>query len=69
MYGRPLAGNNLAANIPGLSGGFQDFHPMKGPMTTQTFQDIIGKEPLHWRGDRDCVRPGWHAGCARRAAC
>jgi hypothetical protein len=26
---------------------------MKGPMTTQTLQDIIGKEPLHWRGDRD----------------
>ncbi|MDZ4772311.1 MAG: hypothetical protein SGI72_04175, partial [Planctomycetota bacterium] len=48
----PVAGNNLAANIPGLNGGFQDFHPMKGPMTTQTLQDIIGKEPLHWRGDR-----------------
>jgi YVTN family beta-propeller protein len=32
---------------------FEDFHPMKGPMTTQTLQDIIGKEPFHWRGDRD----------------
>ncbi|MBI3734992.1 hypothetical protein HY256_00565, partial [Candidatus Sumerlaeota bacterium] len=31
------------------------FHPMKGPMTTQTLQDIIGKEPLHWRGDRDGI--------------
>ncbi len=30
-----------------------DWHPMKGPMTTQTMQDIIGKEPHHWRGDRD----------------
>ncbi len=29
------------------------WHPMKGPMTTQTLQDIIGKEPHHWRGDRD----------------
>ena len=29
-----------------------DFHPMKGPMLTQTLQDIIGKEPHHWRGDR-----------------
>ena len=28
------------------------YHAMKGPMTTQTLQDIIGKEPLHWRGDR-----------------
>ncbi len=26
-------------------------HPMKGPMITQTFQDIIGKGPFHWRGD------------------
>jgi len=45
-------GQNLGANIPGLNSGFQDWHPMKGPMTTQTLQDIIGKEPLHWRGDR-----------------
>ena len=26
---------------------------MKGPMLTRTLQDIIGKEPHHWRGDRD----------------
>jgi len=37
----------------GAAGGCEDFHPMKGPMTTQTLQDIIGKEPHHWRGDRD----------------
>ncbi|HVF34444.1 MAG TPA: hypothetical protein VND91_03915, partial [Candidatus Saccharimonadia bacterium] len=30
----------------------RDYHAMKGPMTTQTLQDIIGHEPLHWRGDR-----------------
>jgi YVTN family beta-propeller protein len=29
-----------------------NYHAMKGPMTTQTMQDIIGHEPLHWRGDR-----------------
>lgn len=45
--------HNLGANIPGLSAGFTNFHPMKGPMTTQTLQDIIGKEPHHWRGDRN----------------
>lgn len=28
------------------------FHPMKGVMVTQTLQDIIGREPFHWRGDR-----------------
>jgi YVTN family beta-propeller protein len=37
--------------FPGMT--LDDFHPMKGPMTTQTLQDIIGKEPLHWRGDRN----------------
>src|SRR5436309_13975813 len=30
----------------------RSYHPMKGPMVTQTLQDIIGLEPLHWRGDR-----------------
>ena len=49
---------NLGMGIPTLEPStalvpFQPFHPMKGPMTTQTLQDIIGKEPLHWRGDRD----------------
>ncbi len=29
------------------------YHPMKGPRTTQTLQDIIGHEPFHWSGDRD----------------
>jgi len=47
--------HNLGAGFPGLDGGFSDFHPMKGPMTTQTLQDIIGKEPHHWRGDRDGI--------------
>jgi hypothetical protein len=31
------------------------FHPMKGPMTTQTLRGIIGNEPLHWRGDRSKI--------------
>ncbi len=28
------------------------FHPMKGPMTTQTLRGLSGLDPLHWRGDR-----------------
>ncbi len=28
------------------------WHPMKGPMVTQTLQGIIGNEPLHWRGEK-----------------
>ncbi len=39
----------------GSEASFESFHPMKGPMTTQTLQDIIGKEPLHWRGDRNGI--------------
>jgi YVTN family beta-propeller protein len=31
----------------------EDWHPMKGPMTTQTLVGIIGTEPLHWRADRE----------------
>ena len=33
-------------------GGQSVFHPMKGPMTTQSLRGIVGTEPLHWRGDR-----------------
>lgn len=28
------------------------FHPMKGPMTTQTLRGIADSGPMHWRGDR-----------------
>jgi hypothetical protein len=31
---------------------FENFHPMKGPMTTQTFRGMADSGPLHWRGDR-----------------
>jgi len=48
---KSVAGQNLGT-LPGQGTVFQPWHPMKGPMTTQTLQDIIGKEPLHWRGDR-----------------
>jgi len=51
--------------IPGLiiglaspalpSGGVDtrvDFHPLKGPMTTQTLRGMQHHGPMHWRGDR-----------------
>ncbi|PWU17466.1 MAG: hypothetical protein C5B50_11240 [Verrucomicrobia bacterium] len=28
------------------------FHPMKGPMTTQTLRGLLNLDPFHWRGDR-----------------
>ncbi|MEO0421279.1 MAG: hypothetical protein AAF184_03015 [Pseudomonadota bacterium] len=36
-----------------LPPGFpRDFHPMKGPMTTQSFRGMTNHGPMHWRGDR-----------------
>ncbi|MEO6596848.1 MAG: beta-propeller fold lactonase family protein, partial [Planctomycetota bacterium] len=32
--------------------GITQFHPMKGPMTTQTLRGLQGTGVLHWRGDR-----------------
>jgi DNA-binding beta-propeller fold protein YncE len=49
---KDTGGQNLGANMNNLNVGFEPWHPMKGPMTTQTLQDIVGHEPLHWRGDR-----------------
>ncbi len=44
---------NRGAGVSIAAAGIEtSLHPMKGPMTTQTFQGIIGTEPLHWRGDR-----------------
>ncbi len=52
-----IADLNKGFGVTGLEPGtasppFAPHHPMKGPMVTQTLQDIIGHEPLHWRGDR-----------------
>ena len=34
------------------------FHPMKGPMTTQTLRGIVDSGPMHWRGDRSGALSG-----------
>ncbi|PYS52189.1 MAG: hypothetical protein DMF68_02280 [Acidobacteria bacterium] len=45
-----------SGTIPGIPVSFvANFHPMKGPMTTQTLRGITGTEPLHWRGDRSSL--------------
>ena len=33
-------------------GASRQFHPMKGPMTTQSLRGLKGNGPMHWRGDR-----------------
>jgi len=54
-------GNPLGENIRGdlfrnhfdhLEIIYPHLHPLKGPMVTQTLQDIIGHEPFHWQADR-----------------
>ncbi|HEY2774751.1 MAG TPA: hypothetical protein VGK20_11955 [Candidatus Binatia bacterium] len=32
--------------------GNANFHPMKGPMTTQSLRGMDNEGPMHWRGDR-----------------
>lgn len=34
------------------SGRLADFHPLKGPMTTQTLRGLRHHGAMHWRGDR-----------------
>lgn len=38
-----------------------NFHPMKGPMTTQSFRGMANHGPLHWRGDRTAASNGGDA--------
>ncbi len=43
--------NKFSSNVPtSLRRAF--VHPMKGPMTTQSFRGLSGNGPMHWRGDR-----------------
>lgn len=47
-------GSIKLVNFPCINNQFcQSWHPVKGPMLTQTMQGIIGQEPLHWRGDKE----------------
>ena len=39
----------------------KDFHPMKGPMTTQTLKGMANSGAMHWRGDRSNGFFGVHA--------
>ena len=44
---------NQGCNLGFPLGTCEDWHPMKGPMTTQTLVGLSGLEPFHWRGDRE----------------
>jgi DNA-binding beta-propeller fold protein YncE len=38
--------------LPPVPNSDPDFHPLKGPMTTQTLRGMAGHGSMHWRGDR-----------------
>ena len=51
--GDPLGGMlENPGKVLGPLRGKPGFHPMKGPMLTQTMRGIDRHGPLHWRGDR-----------------
>jgi YVTN family beta-propeller protein len=44
-----IATNPLPFRIPGDT----EFHPLKGPMTTQSLRGMANHGAMHWRGDRN----------------
>jgi len=45
-------------NVAGIGVGLIAYHPMKGPMTTQSLRGMAGQGPMHWRGDRTAADVG-----------
>jgi len=46
-------GSTLNNPNPFVNGALGNaFHPLKGPMTTQSLRGLAGQGPMHWRGDR-----------------
>ena len=50
--------NGKVIRDPNPNGGL-NFHPMKGPMATQSLRGMANHGPMHWRGDRTgALNPG-----------
>ena len=47
-----VANPNRFVNLVLSPQGNPEFHPMKGPMTTQSLRGLANAGPMHWRGDR-----------------
>ncbi len=50
--GNPQGSIKVFDEVCQVPNGCSPWHPMKGPMTTQTLVGIIGNEPFHWRGEK-----------------
>ncbi|MDP3857276.1 MAG: YncE family protein [Stagnimonas sp.] len=53
-FGSVTQNPNEKANVTGVGNQALDetFHPMKGPMTTQSLRGMADAGPMHWRGDK-----------------
>lgn len=49
-YGQVLPNPNTKINVTGVDP--IPYHPMKGPMTTQSLRGMADAGPMHWRGDK-----------------
>jgi YVTN family beta-propeller protein len=56
----PLQATGVPSPING-SNKLDDFHPMKGPLTTQTLRGLRNSGAMHWRGDRSTGPMGTNA--------
>jgi hypothetical protein len=57
-----LKNNPIPVNLRQFAIGTQvNFHPLKGPMTTQTLRGLNGSGAMHWRGDRSVGEFGTNA--------
>jgi DNA-binding beta-propeller fold protein YncE len=50
--GDPMGVNDTNFNPFRAGNASGPFHPMKGPMTTQSLRGMADAGPMHWRGDR-----------------
>lgn len=48
-------------DLPVADDGCSDWHPVKGPMFSQSLIGMSGTEPFHWRGDRAYIANFSHA--------
>lgn len=46
---------------PFRAGAGAPFHPLKGPMTTQSLRGLVDAGPMHWRGDKTGCTDGGDA--------
>jgi len=59
--GDPSGDMKAFNQVCGSGGTCENWHPLKGPLVTQTMQGIVGVEPFHWRGDREGIGAFRHA--------